>query len=319
MMMPFERIINVPPRGIGEKSVEKLREIARHQQSSLWIALQNSVAAKSIGGKAGKSMAEFIELINALQQSSQILPLHELVEQTLTATDLIEHHRKEKGEKGQSRVENLEELVNACSNFDPNNTGFEEDNSEMSTLDAFLAHVALEAGEKQSSDTQESVQMMTLHSAKGLEFKQVFLVGMEDGLFPHKMSIEEGHIEEERRVCYVGITRAMNNLCLSYAETRHLYGSETYNRPSRFLREIPKELLQEVRLGGTISRPVQQRAKSTPDHGLNIGQSVHHDVFGEGVVTNYEGDGAQARVHVNFATEGSKGLMLAYAKLSPIN
>lgn len=311
----FERIINVPPRGIGEKSVEKLREVARHQQCSLWIALQNSVATKSIGGKAGKSMAEFIELINGLQASAETVKLDELVEQMLVATDLIEHHRKEKGEKGQSRVENLEELVSACTHFDPSSSSVDEDNSDMSTLDVFLAHVALEAGEEQSSDTQDSVQMMTLHSAKGLEFKQVFLVGMEDGLFPHKMSIEEGNIEEERRLCYVGITRAMQNLCLSYAETRNLYGSETYNRPSRFLREIPKELLQEVRLGGTVSRPVQQRAKPNAGHGFNIGQSVHHDVFGEGVVINYEGDGAQARVQVNFATEGSKWLMLAYAKL----
>jgi DNA helicase-2/ATP-dependent DNA helicase PcrA len=161
--------------------------------------------------------------------------------------------------------------------------------------------------------------MMTLHSAKGLEFPLVFLVGLEEGLFPHKMSLDEGNLEEERRLCYVGITRAMEKLYLTYAENRRLYGKDTLNRPSRFIREIPGELLQEVRLGGTISRPVAARqAPASPDHGLSLGQRVHHDVFGEGVVLNYEGDGGQARIQVNFDTEGAKWLMMAYANLTPL-
>ena len=313
----LERVINVPTRGIGEKSVEKLREAARAQTISLWQAMKNLVASATLGGKAGKSMATFVELIDAMGQAAKTLELGELADHVVTVSGLIEHHGKEKGEKGQARVENLEELINACRQFDMDDLDEEQDSA--TPLDAFLAHAALEAGDNQADQFQDSVQMMTLHSAKGLEFPLVFLAGMEEGLFPHKMSLDEGNLEEERRLCYVGITRAMTTLYLTYAESRRLYGSETMNRPSRFIREIPGELLQEVRLGGTISRPVTTRmAPASADHGLSLGQRVHHNVFGEGIVTNYEGEGGQARVQVNFDSEGSKWLMMAYANLSPL-
>ena len=210
----------------------------------------------------------------------------------------------------------------ACSEFDMDDLDLDldEETEAMSALDAFLANAALESGENQADQFTDSVQMMTLHSAKGLEFPLVFLVGLEEGLFPHKMSLDEGNLEEERRLCYVGITRAMEKLYLTYAENRRLYGKDTLNRPSRFIREIPGELLQEVRLGGTISRPVSVRqAPASPDHGLSLGQRVHHDVFGEGVVLNYEGDGGQARIQVNFDTEGAKWLMMAYANLTALS
>ena len=213
--------------------------------------------------------------------------------------------------------------MNACRQFDMDELFLDEERGEeteaMTPLDAFLANAALESGTTQADQFQDSVQMMTLHSAKGLEFPLVFLAGMEEGLFPHKMSLDEGNLEEERRLCYVGITRAMATLYLTYAESRRLYGSETLNRPSRFIREIPGELLQEVRLGGTVTRPVATRmAATSDDHVLSLGQRVHHNVFGEGVVINYEGDGNQARVQVNFDSEGVKWLMMAYANLSPI-
>lgn len=315
----LERVINVPARGIGEKSVEKLREAARSQGITLWQAMKNLVASSAVGGKAGKSMATFIDSIESMGQAAKTLDLGELSDHVITMSGLVEHHGKEKGEKGQARVENLEELVSACRQFDMDDFGEEPENDNITPLDAFLAHAALEAGDNQADQFQDCVQMMTLHSAKGLEFPLVFLAGMEEGLFPHKMSLDEGNLEEERRLCYVGITRAMTTLYLTYAESRRLYGTETMNRPSRFIREIPGELLQEVRLGGTISRPVVTRmAPASPDHGLSLGQRVHHDVFGEGVVTNYEGEGNQARVQVNFASEGSKWLMMAYANLAPL-
>ncbi len=314
-----ERIINIPTRGIGEKTVEKLREVARSQGVSLWQAINNLVKQSQIGGKAGRSLATFVELIELLSRSGDELELGELADNVLTLTGLIEHHGKEKGEKGRARVENLEELVTACRQFDMDDMDLEEDSEPMSPLDAFLAHAALESGENQADQFADSVQMMTLHSAKGLEFSLVFLAGVEEGLFPHKMSLDEGNLDEERRLCYVGITRAMKQLYLSYAETRRLYGTETRNRPSRFIKEIPSELIQEVRLGGKITRPVAVCANpASPDHGLSLGQRVHHDVFGEGVVVNYEGDGKQARIQVNFDTEGSKWLMMAYANLQAV-
>lgn len=314
-----ERVINVPTRGIGDKTVEKLREAARSQEVSLWQALCNLVKSGSVGGKAGKSMAAFVDMVQSFSEIGEGLDLGELSDHVVNMSGLIDFHGKEKGEKGQARVENLEELVNACRQFDMDELDLDKETEVMTPLDAFLAHAALEAGEAQADQFQDSVQMMTLHSAKGLEFKHVFLVGMEEGLFPHKMSLDEGNIEEERRLCYVGITRAMEKLWLTYAESRRLYGRENMNRPSRFIREIPGDLLEEVRLGGTISRPAAVRKMpASPDHGLSLGQRVHHDIFGEGVVVNCEGDGNQARIQVNFDSEGSKWLMMAYANLMPV-
>jgi DNA helicase-2/ATP-dependent DNA helicase PcrA len=195
-----------------------------------------------------------------------------------------------------------------------------EDTENLGELDMFLAHAALESGDMQGDDFDDCVQLMTLHSAKGLEFKQVFLVGMEEGLFPSQQSVDDvGRLEEERRLCYVGITRAMQLLYLTYAESRRLYGRETNPRPSRFLREIPAEHLQEVRARATVTRPVtsvKPKAQSLQSAGkYKLGQRVSHAKFGEGIVLQMEGDGAQERVQINFKQVGVKWLMLAYAQL----
>ena len=217
---------------------------------------------------------------------------------------------KEKGEKGQARVENLDELVSAAKQF-------EQQDEELSPLQEFLDNAALDAGDAQAEEHEDSVQLMTLHSAKGLEFPLVFLAGIEENLFPHRMSMEEpGRLEEERRLCYVGITRAMEKLYISYAETRRLHGNENYNTPSRFISEIPRELLEEVRMQTTLSRPTSFAAHTAvPGTGIELGQRVLHKIFGEGVVLNFEGRGSHARVQVNFDDEGSKWLVLEYANL----
>ncbi|MDP0561111.1 MAG: DNA helicase II [Candidatus Endonucleobacter sp. (ex Gigantidas childressi)] len=315
----IERVINIPPRGIGGKTVERLREIARNQGTSLWEALNTLVNPSQVGNKINKGVVAFVELAQRLSHSDSELKLGELADNILTITGLVEYHAKEKGEKGRARVENLEELVTACQQFNQEDVEFGDNSDPMTPLDAFLAHATLESGDNQADKFTDSVQMMTLHSAKGLEFSLVFLVGLEEGLFPHKMSLSEGNIDEERRLCYVGITRAMRQLYITYAETRRLYGVETRNRPSRFIKEIPSELLQEVRLGGKITQPVSAKSQlsAAPD-GLSLGQRVHHDVFGEGAVINYEGEGAQVRIQISFDTEGSKWLMMEYASLQAI-
>ncbi|MGY4532345.1 DNA helicase-2/ATP-dependent DNA helicase PcrA [Pseudomonas sp. TE3786] len=320
----LERVINVPARGIGEKTVEAIRDHARHSDLSMWEALRQLVANKGVTGRAATALGGFIELIENLAAKVMDMPLHLMTQTVIEQSGLITYHKEEKGEKGQARVENLEELVSAARNFENN----EED--DLSPLAAFLGHASLEAGDTQADEHEDSVQLMTLHSAKGLEFPLVFLVGMEEGLFPHKMSLEEpGRLEEERRLAYVGITRAMQNLVLTYAETRRLYGSETYNKVSRFVREVPPALIQEVRLSNSVSRPYGSSNKGAntssmfanaevPDTEFRLGQAVKHALFGEGVILNFEGAGAQARVQVNFAAEGSKWLMMGYAKLEPL-
>ncbi len=320
----LERIINVPARGIGEKTVEAIREHARHSDLSMWEAMRQLVANKGVTGRAASALGGFIELIENLAAKVMEMPLHLMTQTVIEQSGLITYHKEEKGEKGQARVENLEELVSAARNFENS----EED--DQTPLAAFLGHASLEAGDAQADEHEDSVQLMTLHSAKGLEFPLVFLVGMEEGLFPHKMSLEEpGRLEEERRLAYVGITRAMQNLVLTYAETRRLYGSETYNKVSRFVREVPPALIQEVRLSNSVSRPYgnSNRGANTgsmfanaevPDTEFRLGQAVKHALFGEGVILNFEGAGAQARVQVNFAAEGTKWLMMGYAKLEPL-
>lgn len=318
----LERVINVPPRGIGEKTVEAIRDHARHSQLSMWEAMCQLIAAKGLKGRAASALGAFIELIENLAAKLVDSPLHLMTQTVIEQSGLIIYHQEEKGEKGQARVENLEELVSAARNFES-----AEEDADLSPLSAFLGHASLEAGDSQADEHEDSVQLMTLHSAKGLEFPYVFLVGMEEGLFPHKMSLEEpGRLEEERRLAYVGITRAMRQLVMTYAETRRLYGSETYNKVSRFVREIPPGLVQEVRLSNSVSRPFggAKAAPSSifananiPQTAFNLGQRVQHAVFGEGVILNFEGSGAQARVQVNFA-EGSKWLMMGYAKLEAL-
>ena len=306
-----ERVINTPPRGIGGKTLEVLRDCARSRDMSLWQAIACVSDEKLLPGRALNALQGFVTLVDELDSGTDELLLEEVVEQVIQGSTLVEFYRKEKGEKGQARVENLEELVSAAKQF-------VAEEGDLSPLQQFLDNAALDAGDAQADEYEDSVQLMTLHSAKGLEFPLVFLVGMEENLFPHRMSIEEpGRLEEERRLAYVGITRAMEKLMITYAESRRLHGSETFNTPSRFIREIPAELLQEVRLHTAIARPVSSLTQAqVPDTQLNLGQRVYHQIFGEGVVLNFEGRGASARVEVNFDTEGSsKWLVLQYANL----
>ncbi|MFC0267183.1 DNA helicase II [Kushneria aurantia] len=323
----LERVINVPARGIGTRSVEALRAHARDEGISLWQTLNDAPSKGLLKGRAAASVATFSDMIDRLDNDTAGMALHEMIDHVIATTGLIEHHRAEKGEKGQARVENLEELVSAAKSwtqndpFDPINDGDDD------SLGTFLAEAALNSGEHEADEFDDAVQMMTLHSAKGLEFPLVFIAGMEEGLFPHKMSLEEpGRLEEERRLCYVGLTRAMEKLYLTHAETRRLHGRETFQRPSRFLRELPEQFVEEVRLRGQVSRPVsassslQQESVAGDDDmpGLSLGQRVSHPVFGEGVVINAEGEGQRARVQVSFEEEGDKWLVLGFAKLVPL-
>lgn len=305
-----ERVINTPPRGIGSKTLDTVRACARTRELPLWGAIGAVLDEKLLPARALSALEGFTVLINELDSGIDGHNLQEVVEHAIRSSGLIEYYKKEKGEKGQARVENLEELVSAAKQFSP-----EED--ELSPLQQFLDRAALDAGDAQAEEHEDSVQLMTLHSAKGLEFPLVFLAGMEENLFPHRMSLEEpGRLEEERRLCYVGITRAMKKLMITYAECRRLHGSETFNTPSRFIREIPAELLQEVRLHGTVAQPVSSITQAqVPDTELSLGQRVYHQTFGEGVVLNFEGRGGSARVEVNFDTEGGKWLVLQYANL----
>jgi len=305
-----ERVINVPPRGIGSKTLEIVRECARDREIPLWSAIAVVLEEKPLPARALGALQGFVVLINELDVGVDELALEALVERTIRDSGLYQFHKSEKGEKGQARVENLEELVSAAKQF-------VAEDEELSPAQEFLDRAALDAGDAQADEHEDSVQLMTLHSAKGLEFPLVFLAGMEENLFPHRMSVEEpGRLEEERRLCYVGITRAMQRLVITYAETRRLHGSESYNTPSRFVREIPANLLQEVRLRGTVTQPVSALTRaSVPDTEISLGQRVYHQVFGEGVVLNFEGRGASARVEVNFDNEGGKWLVLQYANL----
>lgn len=315
----FERVVNVPTRGIGDRSLAQVRGVARERGLSLWQATAVVVAEKQLPVRALNALAAFLRLVDELAHQAADLELFEQVRAVVDASGLVEYHGREKGEKGQARVENLDELINAARAFDYQ----PDEEPAMSPLAAFLAHAALEAGEGQAEAWEDCVQLMTLHSAKGLEFPVVFLCGLEEGLFPHQRSVEEpGRLEEERRLCYVGMTRARRKLYLSYAESRRLHGTENYSVPSRFLRELPPELLEEVRPRASISRPVYGGAPAAhiaelaPE--LQLGQRVRHAKFGEGVVLNYEGQGATARVQVNFEADGSKWLVLAYAKLEAV-
>ena len=310
----LERVINTPTRGIGSKTIDDVRALARERAVSMWQAIEMVLADGLLTPRARTSLGGFKALVDELDSETLELPLEECVEHVIHRSGLLEFHRAEKGERGQARVENLEELVSAAKTFRP------EDDTQ-SSLQQFLDSAALDAGDSQADPYEDSVQMMTLHSAKGLEFPLVILAGLEENLFPHRMSIEEpGRLEEERRLAYVGITRAQQKLLITYAESRRLHGNETYNTPSRFVREIPSELIEEVRLHGGLTRPlasVGSSPLSDDNTGLSLGQPVMHPMFGEGVVLNIEGRGANARIEVNFA-EGSKWLVLQYANLQAL-
>jgi len=328
----FERVVNTPTRGIGDRTLMELREQARIEKLSLWQTAEKILQDQILPARAGSALAQFLNLINKMGSDTSELALDGLTDHVINLSGLIEHFKKERGEKGQMRIENLAELVTATKTFEPHQN---EEEPEMSLLQSFLAHAALEAGEQQAAKDQDCVHMMTLHSAKGLEFPLVFLAGVEEGLFPHQMSIDEpGRLEEERRLCYVGITRAMKKLYLSYAEQRRLYGTEVRHYPSRFIREIPENIKQEVRVRNqqasyekqsytriTDYEPQKQRSNLTASYKdvevagkFKLGQQVQHLKFGSGTVINYEGNGEQARVQVKFR-EGSKWLMLEYANL----
>jgi DNA helicase-2/ATP-dependent DNA helicase PcrA len=310
----FERAVNIPPRGIGPKTMDCVRAYAQDFKCSLWQASVNLIQEGRLAKRAAKALQGFLDLIDALRAATQGLELAEKVAQMLESSKLPEHYEQNRDGKGIDRKENLEELVNATRQF------VIADQAGIDKLTAFLAHAALEAGEAQGDPYEDCIQLMTLHSAKGLEFPLVFLVGMEEGLFPHSMSSHHPHrLEEERRLCYVGITRAMHTLYFSYAERRRLHGSEKNPMPSRFLREIPHQLLQEVR-GGSMSLSTHgfsPRLVMSSETGFHLGQRVHHSEFGEGVVLNAEGQGHTARVQVNFEGIGNKWLMAANSNLSP--
>lgn len=319
----FERIINTPTRGIGERTVENIREVARSQSISLWQAATRMVSTMALSGKAKNAVEQFLTNLGVMAADIAELPLYEQVEQVISASGLIPHYEKEPGEKGQARLENLAELVTGARQFAPDET-----DAPLSPLAAFLSHAVLESGEGQAETHQDSVQLMTLHSSKGLEFKVVFLSGMEEELFPPRYAMEDPkRLEEERRLCYVGMTRAMVQLFITHAEYRRLYGENRPHRPSRFIREIPAEHIAEVRMKTQISRPLsyeENYKRSAPpvrgaqyETGLpfKIGQHVRHAKFGEGVILNYEGSGEQVRLQVKFSRDGVKWLVAAYANL----
>jgi len=312
----FERIVNLPPRGIGPRTVDVLRQWAREARCSLWQAARDALATGRLPSRATTALAKFTALIDA-ELAAEPVELPELTQRVIEASGLPEHFEKAKDGRGVDRLENLEELVEATRRY-----AAEAGEEEGDLLASFLAHAALEAGDAEADASTDSVQLMTLHSAKGLEFPVVFITGLEEGLFPHAMSADDpDRLQEERRLCYVGMTRAMRQLYLCHAEGRRLHGRDEYQLPSRFLRELPAELIEEVR-GGGVARPLAPRASSIAaggdSAGFQIGQCVSHPKFGPGVVLASEGSGASARIQVNFEAVGAKWLVLAYARLEAI-
>jgi len=315
----FERVINQPTRGIGDKTVSLIRAHARDAELSMWEASKALVENKALSARAGTAVAKFISMIESMADAIVDQTLPQQVETVSDLSGLIEHFKKDQSERGQSRVENVEELSNAARTFAVGYT----DDPEAILLDEFLAHAALEAGDGQADADEDAVQLMTLHSAKGLEFQVVYLAGMEQGLFPHQRSVEDPvKLEEERRLCYVGITRAEKKLYLTMAEQRRLYGRDQYNPPSKFVGELPSNLLEEIRPRMNVSLPVYNTTESPrfqeeSNSGIQVGQMVRHGKFGMGVVLDQEGRGQQARVQVNFEDAGNKWLVVAYANLQP--
>ncbi|MEO6080464.1 MAG: DNA helicase II [Steroidobacteraceae bacterium] len=333
----FERVVNLPTRGIGAKSLDGLRAVARGAPSSMWQAAAamlsgepGSPGVSELGNRGAAALLGFLQLIDQLDRDTAGLPLHEQIDHVIQNTGLIEHFRKDKQDKGEARIENLDELVSAARGFDADAISPDSESEKLPPLAAFLAHAALESGEGQAKEWEDCVQMMTLHTAKGLEFPVVFLCGLEDGLFPHQRSIDdlEG-LEEERRLCYVGITRAMKHLYISYAEQRRLHGMDSFGTPSRFIAELPEDLVEEVRPRIQVARPMigagyrppaatgrfREPVAEPAAPGIRLGARVRHGRFGDGVILNLEGQGAQARVQVNFEQQGAKWLMLSYANL----
>jgi len=328
----FERAVNTPPRGIGDRTLDALRRRARSDNTSMWeSALVELSGGSELAGRAKNAVKAFFVLIDEMARAFQPLApedekggltLAEQIDHTITHTGLRDFYEKDSRGNAESRVENLDELVNVASRFERT---AEDIDAGLSELSAFLSHATLEAGENQGEAWDDCVQLMTLHSAKGLEFPVVFLVGMEEGLFPSQRSVDdEGRLEEERRLAYVGITRAREKLIVTHAESRRMHGTEILARPSRFLGEMPAELIDEVRPRVQVTRPMYagrpRETSSSLEETLpvKLGQRVSHPSFGEGVVISAEGSGAHTRLQVNFEAAGSKWLVAAYANLTPL-
>ncbi len=333
----FERVVNLPTRGIGGATLELLRAHARDNGASLWNAGQAVVPA--LPARSAGALRGFFGLIEKLAADIEAMPLEEQVRHVTQASGLRDHHAREKDHKGEARVENLDELVNAAEGFEP------ENDDGLAPLAAFLAHATLESGETQAATGHDCVQLMTLHSAKGLEFPTVFLVGMEEGLFPSEQSaFDADRLPEERRLCYVGLTRAMQRLYLTHAESRRIFGRTAYRDPSRFLSELPPEALEDVRPRIAVSRPLyaapgpaivrrgpvmeaaetRRRSRAAApvageDVPMRLGARVRHPKFGEGTILRFEGTGESRQVHVNFEQAGQKWLMYELARLEQIS
>ena len=319
----FERSISNPTRGVGQKTLAKVRDEAKKSGISYIKAAAKLVDEGSIKGKGASRLGTYLEFIANAFEMLETHNLSELVEHINVKSGLYDFHKKEPGEKGKTRIENLDELVSAAKNFEQS---FSEEKENREIVESFLDVISLDAGDRQADEHDDAVQLMTLHSAKGLEFKLVFLTGMEESLFPHGRSMESAsQLEEERRLCYVGITRAMRKLYLTYAESRRLHGTDIFNPPSRFLKEIPSELIDEIRPRAQTTIPYKRKGQMSPSLrdssdsiGIALGEKVSHPTFGEGIVLNYEGAGESARVQINFEQEGTKWLVLAFAKLEKI-
>ncbi len=354
----FERAVNTPPRGIGDRTLDVLRRRARSDDISMWeAALAELSVGQELAGRAKNAVKGFLAFIDEMARTfagtgngeqgtetaarsdgtprepdaipvphspfpaPEPLTLAEQVDHAISHSGLRDHYEKDSRGNAETRVENLDELVNVASRFE---RSAEDIDTSLSELSAFLSSATLESGEGQGEAGDDCVQLMTLHSAKGLEFPVVFLVGMEEGLFPSQRSVDdEGRLEEERRLAYVGITRAREKLFVSHAESRRMHGTEMLARPSRFLGEMPASLIDEVRPRVHVTRPVyagptRERAGNSLEEEppVKLGQRVSHPSFGEGVVISAEGSGAHTRLQVNFADAGSKWLVAAYARLT---
>ncbi|MGZ5165004.1 MAG: 3'-5' exonuclease, partial [Burkholderiales bacterium] len=326
----FLRIVNFPTRGVGARSVEQIQDVSRERGITLWAA----ACANTLSGKASSSIASFVKLIENMRQATAGLPLPEVIEHVVDASGLKQHYQSEK--EGADRLENLAELINAAATFiaERDVQPIAEGEEEADDLTAFLAHAALEAGEHQALAGADALQLMTVHSAKGLEFHSVFISGLEEGLFPHENSSTEADgLEEERRLMYVALTRARRRLYLTYAQSRMLHGQTRFNVASRFFQEIPQQLMRKIKGVSRQAQPsyfggrgysgsvaVQPKVDmGSIESGLpwRIGQSVVHAKFGPGVIVSSEGRGADARVQINFRNSGLKWLMLEYANLEP--
>ena len=320
----FERAVNTPPRGVGARTMEVVRARGMRAGSSLWSGALACLAGGEMPKRSSRTLGAFLELVDELGTETRDMELHEQVSRVTQASGLLAYHGRDGQVSGDARVENLEELVSAARGL------IRDDDEEMSPLAEFLSYAVLESGEAQASDDKEAVQLMTLHSAKGLEFPLVFLCGLEEGLFPHQRSIDDPQgLEEERRLCYVGLTRARRKIYLTHAEQRRLHGRDRFSSPSRFIREIPRELLEDIRPTISVYRPIYRRESPRQEAApmprrerlreeappMRLGQRVRHGKFGDGIVLDCEGRGAHARVQVNFEHSGTKWLVLAYANL----